>query len=212
MILEEGIINFDLNRDGDIGAYTPGTSTIDSINLGSTVFGYAIQNGPDGPVIQVQYAGGFASDNNPGIGWQATAAAQNNDGYSLYWQNSSSNQFALWNLDAAGNLTTASSLSLQQVLSIENQLNFDLSGDGDIGLEYTPGTRTIDSINLGSTVFGYAIQNGPDGPVIQVQYAGGFASETTLALVGKPLLLLKTMMAIPSIGRTPAQSIRSLEP
>ena len=40
-------------------------------------------------------------------------------------------------------------------------------------VEFFPGEATIDGINLGSTVFGYAIQNGPDGPVFQVQYAGG---------------------------------------
>ena len=123
-----------------------------------------------------------ASDSNPGIGWPATAAAQNNDGYSLYWQNSSSNQFALWNLDAAGNLTTASSLSLQQVLSIENQLNFDLSGDGDIGLEY-PGTSTIDSINLGSPFLVMPFKMAPMAPLFRFNTPAVLPLKATLALI-----------------------------
>ena len=70
--------------DGDIGLeFTPGINSIGSVNLGSTVFGYAIQDGDNDPV-QVQYAGGFASQSNPGAGWEAIGALESAENYLLY--------------------------------------------------------------------------------------------------------------------------------
>ena len=54
--------------------YTPGPTTINGVNLGSTSQAYALRQGSAAP-LQVTYPGGSASANNPGNNWSAVAAA-----------------------------------------------------------------------------------------------------------------------------------------
>ena len=156
-------------------AYTPGPITLNGVNLGSNALGYALRSGTAAP-IQISYPGGNASAANPGNGWSAIAAAPaSGAGFSLYWRNSLSNQFARWTLDPAGALSGGGLLSIAELLSAESSLNLDLNTDGAIGLAYTPGPITLNGLNLGSNALGYALRSGTAAP-IQISYPGGNAS------------------------------------
>ncbi|MFN6134422.1 MAG: hypothetical protein ACK46L_16225 [Synechococcaceae cyanobacterium] len=53
--------------------YIPGPTTINGVNLGSTILGYAVQPG-NAPPLQVSFSDGIASPTNPGNGWRAVMA------------------------------------------------------------------------------------------------------------------------------------------
>jgi len=156
--------------------YTAGPVSVNSVNLGSTRLGYAIKNGAATPV-QVSFSGQFASPTNPGAGWTPIAAAAAASGYELYWKNSITSQFVRWNLNSTRALTTGTLLSTAELLTAESNIGFDLNADGVTGLVYTPGSTTINGVNLGSNPLGYAIKNGTATP-LQVSFAGQFASPT----------------------------------
>ncbi|MCS5706445.1 hypothetical protein NZK27_09580, partial [Synechococcus sp. FGCU-3] len=102
----------DLDRDGSTGlTFSPGLTPINDVNLGTTPLGYAISVGSGSPISITWNGGQVASHSNPGAGWLALAAARTNSGYDLYWKNSISGQFALWNLNASGVLTSSRLLS-----------------------------------------------------------------------------------------------------
>jgi hypothetical protein len=133
LLTAETALNYDINQDLIIGsAYTPGSATINGLNLGNTSAGYALRSGSAAP-IQITFSGQFASASNPGVGWSAIAAAANGSGYDLYWRNTTSSQFARWTLNSSGALSGGGSLSTQELLTAETSLAFDLSGNG-IGL------------------------------------------------------------------------------
>ena len=130
LLTAETALNFDLNRDSITGfPYTPGSATINGLNLGTTASGYALRNGNTAP-IQITFSGQFASAANPGVGWSAIAAAANGSGYDLYWRNTTSSQFARWTLNSSGALSGGGSLTNQELLTAETTLGFDLSGNG----------------------------------------------------------------------------------
>jgi ELWxxDGT repeat protein len=153
--------------------YTPGSITINGVNLGTTSGGYALRDA-SATQLQITYPGGNASASNPGSGWSAVAAAPSSGGsaYALYWRNSDSGQTARWDLNSSGAYTSGYLLSAAQLISEEANLNLDLNGDG-----YTSGARTISGVNLGTTSLGYALRNGSSTP-IQVTYPGGNASSS----------------------------------
>jgi putative component of toxin-antitoxin plasmid stabilization module len=129
---EEANLNLDLNIDG----YISGPSTINGVNLGATFLGYALLQAGGTP-LQVTYPGGNASISNPGNGWSAVAAAANGAGYRFYWRNTTTQQVALWNLDASGSYQSGGFLSDAQVYSNETSLNADLNNDTVIGSPFT---------------------------------------------------------------------------
>jgi hypothetical protein len=133
LLTAETALNYDINQDSITGfPYTPGSATINGLNLGNTDSGYALRSGTAAP-IQITFAGQFASTSNPGDGWSAIAAAANGSGYDLYWRNSNSSQFGRWTLNSSGALSGAGLISTQELLTAETTLSFDLSGNG-IGL------------------------------------------------------------------------------
>jgi hypothetical protein len=113
--------------------YTAGPTTLNGVNLGNTIMGYAVQTG-DAPPLQVTYPNGDASANNPGKGWTALAAAPTTKGFALYWLNASKHQVARWHLNAKGEYQSGYYLTGNLLLNEEASLGFDLNGDG-----YTPG-------------------------------------------------------------------------
>ena len=171
----ETALNFDLNQDSITGfPYTPGSATINGLNLGSTDFGYALRSGTNAP-IQITFSEQFASASNPGVGWSAIAAAANGSGYDLYWRNSNSSQFGRWTLNSSGALSGAGLISTQELLTAETALNYDINQDSITGFAYTPGSATINGLNLGNNETGYALRSGTAAP-IQITFAGQFAS------------------------------------
>jgi hypothetical protein len=164
--------------------YSPGATTINGVNLGSTSQGYAIRGG-DGKQIPVSFAGEAVSSSDPGNGWSAHASTATNKGYALYWRKGDGNnrswhnsdgrkgasqEAARWNLNASGAYESGYYLSGSALLSEEAAVGLDLDGDG-----YTAGPSTIDGLNLGSTAEGYALRRGNSAPMA-VTYVGGHAS------------------------------------
>jgi hypothetical protein len=169
--------------------YSPGATTINGVNLGSTSLGYAIRSG-DGKQIPVTFAGGAVSSSDPGNGWSAIGSTATSKGYALYWRNGDgsnpngrirdgqngdgrmggSQQAARWNLNTSGAYESGYYLSGSALLSEEAAVGLDLDGDG-----YTAGPSTIDGLNLGSTAEGYALRRGNSAPMA-VTYPGGHAS------------------------------------
>ena len=172
---EESDANADINGDGRIGIeYTPGSTTINGVNLGSNPLGYAIKNGAAAP-LQISFSGQLASASNPGAGWTPIAAAAATSGYDLYWKNSITSQFVRWNLNSTGALTTGTLLSSANLYAAESSLNADLDKDGITGLPFIAGTATIKGVNLGTTPLGYGIKVATS-PAIPVTVSGQNAS------------------------------------
>ena len=177
LINEEIAINVDLNANGTIGhAYTAGNTTIGTVNLGSTPFGYALKNGTAAP-LQITYPSGNASASNPGANWVAIAAAAAPSGYELYWRNNVSSQFARWDLDANGSLISGTMLSSAALYAAEQKIQFDLNKDTITGLPFTAGIFSSAALSLGTTPIGYALRQG-SGTVIPITVAGQNASPT----------------------------------
>ena len=175
ILAAESKLNADLTGDGSIGLpYTPGSFTLGSVNLGTTSLGYALRLG-SAPPIQITFSGQFASTSNPGDSWTAIAAAAFGSGFELFWRNTTSGQFGRWILDASGSRSSAGLLNSAEILAAESKLNADLTGDGSIGLTFTPGAFTLGSVNLGTTSLGYALRLG-SAPPIQITFSGQFAS------------------------------------
>ncbi|QNJ27488.1 peptidylprolyl isomerase [Synechococcus sp. SYN20] len=143
-LAQETRLQSDLDQDGITGVtFTPSFTITDSlvnpelndaVSFGRTQLGYAIQNGDNAP-LHIQFAGGFTSDSNPGAGWVGLAAtpdADGSNGFDLYWENTASNQYALWNLDSSATLLTGSILSKDDFAQIE-QIWGDINSDGQLG-------------------------------------------------------------------------------
>jgi len=131
-------LSADLDGDGKNGLVFSSTKTIGSVAFGSAQLGYAIKDGSNA-AIPITFSGQNASASNPGGGWTAFAAAAAPGGYSLYWRNSLSGQFARWDLNASGALSSGSVLTTSQLISDELSLDIDLDANGFIGLPITAG-------------------------------------------------------------------------
>ncbi len=151
--------------------YTAGPTTLNGVNLGNTIMGYAVQAGDAAP-LQVTYPNGDASANNPGKGWAALAAAPTTSGFALYWQNASKHQVARWQLNTKGEYQSGYYLTDNLLLNEEASLGFDLNGDG-----YTPGPTSIQGVNLGHTAQGFALRLA-NGAAIQISKDGLSSSES----------------------------------
>ena len=66
------------------------------------------------------------------MGLAATPDADGSNGFDLYWENTASNQYALWNLDSSATLLTGSILSKDDFAQIE-QIWGDINSDGQLG-------------------------------------------------------------------------------
>ncbi|MCP9781698.1 hypothetical protein KBY83_00005, partial [Cyanobium sp. WKJ7-Wakatipu] len=143
--------------------------TVGAVQFGSTVIGYALQNGVASP-LSITNAGAVAG---PVGGWSAFAAASTVTGYDLYWKNTNGS-YAKWFLNSSAAQTSSAVISTAAFLQDETNLNVDLDGDGTTGLSFTP-TKTVGAVQFGSTQLGYAIKNGAASP-FQVSFSGQFAS------------------------------------
>ena len=106
---------------------------VQDTRLSQNAFGYVIQSNET--LKQITYTGGVVSESNPGAGWVGLAAtpdADGSNGFDLYWENTASNQYALWNLDSSATLLTGSILSKDDFAQIE-QIWGDINSDGQLG-------------------------------------------------------------------------------
>jgi hypothetical protein len=133
LLSSEDGLDVDLDDDGSKGVtFKPGDKPIGGVTLGLTQLGYALNVG-SGAAKQVRFSGEYASPGKPGGGWEAIAAAAAGPGYALYWKNRVSNQYARWNLDGTGSLTSGILLSNLELQIQEATLRADLNGDGKKG-------------------------------------------------------------------------------
>ncbi|MFO0018074.1 MAG: hypothetical protein ACK52U_16180 [Synechococcaceae cyanobacterium] len=84
-------------------------------------------------------------------------------GYALYWRNNGSGAVVRWDLGRDGVFQSASPLSASALMQEEAGLQFDLNGDGSIG------------VRVGTTADGYALFSAGQAP-LPVVFAGGIAS------------------------------------
>ncbi|MFM9101597.1 MAG: hypothetical protein ACKOPS_09765, partial [Cyanobium sp.] len=158
MLSAETSLDVDLNQDTITGVpHTPGGTTINGVNLGTSSFGYTLRDGTSAPVLVNFNGGQVASNLNPGGGWSAIAAAVSVSGYDLYWRNSHNGLYARWNINSSGALSTGGLLSIPELLSAETSLGVDLNQDSITGVPHTPGATTIHGVNLGFSSFGYTL-------------------------------------------------------
>ena len=178
----EASFNYDLNGDGTIGPTVIESSGTMSLLTDGT--NYYLQ--PDGgPAVELSYngapvtAGEFAQ-----YGYDAPiAAAQTASGYEVAWKSTSGDQYQIWTTDSSGNYLSSPFLGTGvQVEPYETSFNYDLNGDGTIGVPSGSGPTngggsTLTVIESSGTMslltdgtHYYLQPNG--GPAVELSYNG----------------------------------------
>ena len=133
----ETSFNFDLNGDGVIGPPPPTViESNGSMSLLTDGTNYLLQpNG--GTAVKLSYNGAPVTVGQFG-GWTPVAATQTATGYEVALKLAGSDEFTIWNTDSSGNyLSSAFNEALgssAQLESYEPGFNYDLNGDGTIGI------------------------------------------------------------------------------
>ena len=139
----ETSFNTDLNGDGVIGVPPPppppSATVIESngsMSLLTDGTDYLLE--PNGGTAVKLSNGGSAIVVGQFGGWTAVAAAQTATGYEVALKQAGTGQYAIWNTDSTGAYvsTALASASGSSALleSFEASFNFDLNGDGTIGI------------------------------------------------------------------------------
>jgi serralysin len=134
-LAEESNLNQDINGDSITGISS--TSEIGNITLFTTPSSYSLDTNPLDPLllVPITYLGNQVSATNPGSGWTTIAAAADpNGGFDIYWKNTLTNTYAMWDLNSSGVFLSSSILNATQLLAQESSLAFDLNRDGSVGV------------------------------------------------------------------------------
>src|SRR5579872_2320164 len=136
----EASFNDDLNGDGTIGVPLPSNATVIESSGSATLMTdgtyYYLRTGA-GPVVDLSYGGSPVTVGEFGA-WTPIAAQQTATGYEVALEEPGADLYGVWNTDASGNYVSAplsnvsgTSAALE---SIETSFNYDLNGDGTIGV------------------------------------------------------------------------------
>jgi uncharacterized protein YkwD len=181
----ESQVGFDITGDAQIGVPAvvfTSVRTVGAVEFGTVPAGYAVRSGgAAGTVLPVTFGGVKASATNPGAGWAAVGARASGSGYEVFWRNVGAGAYAAWTLDAAGARTGGRGLTVAETQAVESQVNFDITGDGRIGVPTVVFTsvRTVGAVEFGTVPAGYAVRSGGvSGAVIPVTFGGVNASAT----------------------------------
>jgi hypothetical protein len=176
----EPSFNDDLNGDGTIGfSAAAGVTVVESSGTTSLL--------TDGTNYFLQPAGGRAvplslSGAPVGAGaygsWTPIAAQQTATGYEVAWENVGADQYGVWDTDSSGNYVSdpvgsvsGTSATLE---SLETSFDYDLNGDGVIGVPPPPPPRLIESSGTTSLLQSgnnYLLEpNG--GTTVELSYGG----------------------------------------
>ena len=133
----ETSFNYDLNGDGVIGPPPPTViETNGSMSLLTDGTNYLLEP-KGGTAVKLSYNGAPVTVGQFGA-WTPVAAAQTATGYEVALELTGSNEFTIWNTDSSGNyLSSAFNTALgtsAQLESYEPGFNYDLNGDGTIGI------------------------------------------------------------------------------
>jgi Ca2+-binding RTX toxin-like protein len=126
----------DLNGDGQIGPFTTTIESFGSTKLLQIVNNYSMMpvGGTSGPVIRFGGAGVTAGQFGS---WVPIAAEAIAGGYEIAWKMPGTSQYAVWNADANGNMTSSPTGivagSSAVLRSYEPSFQQDLNGDSVIG-------------------------------------------------------------------------------
>jgi cytochrome c2 len=140
----ETSFNHDLNGDGIIGPPPPPPPTLieanGSMSLLSDGTNYLL-NPNGGTTVKLSYNGSPVTVGQFG-GWTPIAAARTANGYQVAWKVTGADQYGIWYTDASGNYLSAPSGTVSgtsaTLESYETSFNYDLNGDGTIGLTLPP--------------------------------------------------------------------------
>jgi serralysin len=166
----------DLNHDGLIGlpkTVIADNGTTSLTEVGNRFFLYADSNPGSGPSLKYAGADVVAGEFGP---WTPMGAAVTASGYEVAWKNAGADQYAVWNTDGSGNLSSLAtgvvSGSDYALESLEPSLKLDLNGDGLIGPPKTviSDNATTSLTEVGNRFFLYADSNPGSGP--SLKYAG----------------------------------------
>ncbi len=180
----ETSFNFDLNGDGVIGApngggggTTGGSMTViessgtTSLLTDGTTY-YLQPNG--GAAVELSYNGSPVIAGEFGA-WTPIAAQQTSTGYEVALEEMGANLYGVWDTDASGNfasgpISNVSGTSAALEL-IETSFNFDLNGDGTIGVPAATVIESNGAMSLLTDGTNYLLEpNG--GTTIELSYNG----------------------------------------
>jgi Tryptophan-rich Synechocystis species C-terminal domain len=107
--------------------------------------------------------------------WTPIAAAQTSSGYEVAWSIPGADQYQIWLTDSSGNEVSIPFLGAgAQVASYETSFNYDLNGDGTIGVPPPPAPTVIESsgtMSLLTNGTNYFLQPNGGAPV-ELGYGG----------------------------------------
>jgi hypothetical protein len=151
--------------------------TVGQVILGLTPDGYAVKIGAI--LHLITYNGRSIS----GIaGWSVIVAVESNGGFSLYWKNSLTGQFASWLVNSQGQYISSIALSPEEWIQSELVLGIDLDGDGQAsGLTFNA-LNSVGGIQFGTTQLGYSLIPAGSNTPIALRYAGSYLSAGSIGL------------------------------
>ena len=171
--------NYDLNGDGVIGPPPPTVIELNgSMSLLTDGTNYLLEP-KGGKAVKLSYNGAPVTVGQFGA-WTPVAAAQTATGNEVALELTGSDEFTIWNTDSSGNyLSSAFNEALgtsAQLESYEPGFNFDLNGDGTVGIP----AASLTTIELSGTTSLLT-----DGTDFSLEPAGG--SPIILSSAGSPV-------------------------
>ena len=185
----ETSFQYDLNGDGRIGPPPPTLiATAGSTSLLESGSNYLIETS-DGPTVELGY-GGAPIVVGQFDGWTPIVAQKMASGYELALALTGADEYTVWYLDNSGNYLSdpigAVSGESSQLESFETSFQYDLNGDGIIGLPPPTVIAVAGSTTLLESGSNYLIQT-TGGSTVEVSYgeapivAGQFGGWTPIA-------------------------------
>ncbi len=173
----ETSFNDDLNGDGSIGVPPPKViESSSSMSLVTDWTNYFLEpNG--GAAVKLSYGGAPVTVGQFGA-WTPIAAQQTATGYEVALEDVGANLYGVWNTDASGDFVSSGVSNVSgtsaALESMEVSFNYDLNGDGTIGIPVPSNATLIESSGTTSLLASgntYLIQVGSGGAV-QLTYGG----------------------------------------
>ena len=168
--------NHDLNGDGTIGIPLSSLTAIEasgSTSLLTDGTNFFLEPAGGSPVVLI-YNGAPVTVAQFG-GWTPIVAAQTATGYEVALKLASTNQYWVWNTDSSGNYISAPvgpvSGTSTALWSAETSFNYDLNGDGSIGIPPPKVIQSSGSMSLVTDWTNYFLEpNG--GTAVKLSYSG----------------------------------------
>jgi hypothetical protein len=121
---------------------------------------------------------GWVSESSISSGWKGLGAASISNGYHIYFQNTlETHKYSRWNVNTTGYLLSSNDIAYSEILEAERTLNYDLLGDGRIGVAFIGTPKTLEDVTFAVTNTApsalYGIKVG-DSPIDFITYNGKY--------------------------------------